>query len=202
MSKLNVRKHLKEILGFLKAGDFEETESGLLIHSCLQGRGKYVHTVNGEDEREDYNLIPAEGIAHILNVVFGATSKVTTWYLAPYTNNYTPVSGITSADFYTTAGELQGAPEGYTQSTRVAWNEGVATAGKIGNLGGGGGGTRAVFTIVTGSTLAINGAGLLSTSAKYTAGGTLVSATKFASTRTLNNTDTFELGYEVELTDS
>lgn len=197
MKQLNVRKHLKELLGFLKNGDYKETDSGLLIHGCLQGRGKYVHTVNGEDERIDYNLIPAEGIAHILNVVFGATAKVSTWYLAPYTNNYTPTAGVTAADFYTTAGELQGSPEGYTQANRVTWVEGVATAGKIGNLA-----SRAVFTIVTASTLPINGAGLLSTNTKYAAGGVLVSATKFASTRTLNNTDSFELGYEVELTDS
>jgi hypothetical protein len=201
MSKLNVRKHLKEIKKFLRVGDWQETSEGLLVHGGLNIRGKYVHTVNGDDERVDYNLIPAEGIAHILNVVFGADSKVANWYLAPYSNNYTPTSAITAQNFHSLAAEIGGSPEGYSQSTRPIWNDSPASAGRIGNVAVG---PRATFTIVTASTLAINGAGLLSTNVKIpgSSWGILASATKFSATRTLNNTDSFELGYEVELTDS
>jgi len=197
MKQLNVRKHLKEIQQFLRTGDWQETAEGLIIHGSMLGVGKYYHTVNGRDEQVDTNLIPAEGIAHILNVVFGATAKVSTWYLAPYSNNYTPTSTVTAATFDSLGAELAGAPEGYTESTRREWVDAAASAGKIGNLS-----SRATFTIVTATTININGAGLLSSNVKEGTTGTLASMTKFASTRTLNNTDTFELGYEVELTDS
>lgn len=206
MKQLNVRKHLKEIQKFLRIGDWQETAEGLIIHDCLRGRGMYVHTVNGEDERVDYNLIPAEGIAHVLNTVFGAESKVPTWYLAPYSNNYTPLANLTAQNFHATAVEIQGAgsvsgslTEGYSETTREIWVDAPASAEKIGNLA-----SRAQFTITTATTLAINGAGLFSTNVKVPSSGwgILASATKFSATRTLNNTDTFELGYEIELTDS
>ena len=197
MKQLNVRKHLKEILGFLRNGDCKETESGLLVHGCIQGRGMYVHTVNGEDEQVDYNLIPAEGIAHILNTCFFTESKVSAWYLAPYSSVYTPTSTLTAATFDNLAVELGGAPEGYSEALRRTWVTATSSAGKVGNLA-----SRATFTIVTASTININGAGLLSSNVKQGTAGKIASATKFGSARVLNNTDTFELGYEVELTDS
>ena len=57
----------------------------------------------------------------------------------------------------------------------------------------------AMFTIVTASSLAVNGAGLVSVSTKGSTAGTLISAGKFTATRTLSNTDQFNLKYKVDL---
>lgn len=61
---------------------------------------------------------------------------------------------------------------------------------------------KAAFTIATASSLTVNGAALLSESAKGAVTGKLVSATKFAAARTLYNTDVFNLAYRVQLTSS
>lgn len=191
-------KHIQEVRSFLRAGDYEETSEGLLIHGGLLARGMYVHSINGgQDERRDANLIVDEGILYLLNVGLGNGTQHAAWYLAPFGNVYTPTAGLTAATFNATAGELAGSPEGYTEVLRETWVFSAAAVGKISNLA-----ARAEFTMVTASTIDVNGAGLLSDSGKNGTLGTLVSASKFAAVRTLNNGDTFELGYEVELTDT
>ena len=193
-------KYAKDIKKFMFNGDFEQKDNGFLIHSSIMVRGKYTHSVNGgQDERVDYNLLPAEGIKHILDVCLGATAKTATWYLALF-GNATPAANWTaggSPTFATAASEIVSGTEGYSETYRQAWVPGVATAGVIGNLA-----SRAEFTIVTASTLDIYGAALLSSQTKGGTSGVLVSASRFANKRTQSNGDTFELGYEVELTDS
>ncbi len=44
------------------------------------------------DASKDYNLIPDAGIDFILNVIFGGTSKIATWYLGLFTSNSTPAA--------------------------------------------------------------------------------------------------------------
>ena len=60
--------------------------------------------------------------------------------------------------------------------------------------------SKAAFTIATASSLAVNGAGLHSASAKGATTGVLASATKFSATRTLFNADVFTLAYTITLT--
>ena len=139
----------------------------------------------------------AEGILYLLEAGLGTNSTISTFYLAPYGGNATPTSAWTAANFTANSTEIVSLTEGYTEALRQAWTVGAAAAGVIGNLS-----SRAVFTIATASTLSVYGAGLLSNSTRGGTTGTLVSATRFASTPVLNDTDSFELGYEVELTDS
>ena len=73
----------------------------------------------------------------------------------------------------------------------------VAAAGAINNLV-----AKANFTIVCTTTLNLNGAGLLSANAKGATSGVLVSASRWAAVRVVNNGDTWECGYEIALTDS
>lgn len=191
-------KHARDIAGFIKNGDFEQTEEGLLIHRSICAKGRYVHSVNGgQDERIDTNLVPAEGIAYFLNVALGASAKLSNWYLAVFSGGVTPAANWTAANFPANATEITSTTEGYSNVTRPAWTPGVATAGVIGNLS-----TRAVFNIVCTSTLNISGAALLSDNVRGGVAGTLVSASRYGSVRVVNNGDAFELGYEVELTDS
>ena len=72
------------------------------------------------------------------------------------------------------------------------------SAGVIGNLS-----SKAVFTIVCTTSINISGAALLSSNTKgSTSAGTLASASRFGTVRTVNSGDAFELGYEVELIDT
>ena len=191
------KKHFREFNKFIAAGDYEVTDGGILIHSSAMASGKYYHTVNGEDEQVDPNLLPAAGIIDILDVYFGADAKQTAFYLSLYSGNATPISTWTAANYVTNATENQSQTEGYTGTNRPTWTPGVAAAGKIGNLS-----ARASYTIAATTTVSFYGAGLHTAQARGATSGVLPSSTRFSALRTLNDTDTFELGYEIELTDS
>lgn len=192
------KRHSKEFTKFIQAGDYEETDGGILIHSCAMIAGKYHHTVNGEDLQIDPNLLPAEGILAILDAYFAGTPAVPTdFYLSLYGTNISPASTWTAANYTANAGENTSTTEGYSGANRITWTPAAAAAGKIGNLS-----SRASYTIVATTTVTFYGAGLHTVQARGATTGTLASATKFAAARTLNDTDTFELGYEIELTDS
>lgn len=190
-------KHAREIAKFVENGDYVMTESGLLIHGAIMAGGKYYHSVNGRDEQVDHNLIPAEGILYLLNTALGAQAKEAGWYLALFNGATTPAANWTAANFTANASEIISQSEGYSGANRQAWTPSTAAAGKIGNLS-----SRAVFSIVATTSLNITGAALLSSQPRGSTSGVLVSAARYASTRVVNNGDQFELGYEVELTDS
>lgn len=190
-------KHANEVSRFLKDGDFEVTNEGLLIHKAIMAKGKYYHSVNGKDEQVDENLVPAEGILHFLDVTLGFSSKEAAWYLALFSGNVTPSSTWTAANFAANATENVSQTEGFSGTVRPTWNTVGASAGKIGNLA-----SRASYTIVCTTSVTFYGAGLLSAQTRGATSGILASASRFSTARTLNNADVFELGYEVELTDS
>jgi len=190
-------KHSADVRKFIEGGDFVATEGGLLIHGGIMARGRYYHTVNGQDERIDENLIVAEGILYLLEAGLGTNTFDAAHYLALYVGNATPAANWTAANFTSNSTESTDDADGYSESVRQTWTSAAAAAGVIGNLA-----SRATFTIATTTTVTVYGAGLLSSSVKGGTSGVLVSSSRFASARILNDTDTFELGYEVELTDS
>ena len=190
-------KYSNDVAKFIKAGDFEQTDSGLLIHRAILAKGRYFHSVNGQDDRADDNLIPAEGILYLLGAGLGGVTAITTWYLALSNGATTPASSWTAANFAANAGEVTSQAEGYTGANRPAWTPTAASAGTISSQS-----ARSSFSIVTTSSVVITGAALLSAQGRGATTGTLASATRFSASRTLNNGDTFELGYAVTLTDS
>lgn len=190
-------KHQKDIARFLKNGDYEYTDEGLLIHRAIKAKGVYTHSVNGQDEQRDTNLIPAEGIEYILGTALGSVSQITDWYLAVFSGAVNPAANWTAANFAANASEITSNTEGYSDATRPAWTPGAVAAGVIGNLT-----TKATFNIVCTTSINISGAAMLSSNTKGGTAGVLASATRFASVRQVYNGDAFELGYEVELTDS
>ena len=190
-------KHQKEIAQFIQNGDFESTPEGLLIHRGILASGRYTHSVNGADERVDHNLIPDEGIAYILGTALGSTSKISAWYLTVFSGNVSPLASWTAANFAANATEITSTTEGYSNATRPAWTSGAVSSGVIGNLT-----SKASFSIVCTSTVNISGAALLSSSTRGGTSGTLVSASRFSTTRVVYTGDSFELGYEVQLQDS
>lgn len=199
MFEQSLLKHAGEFSRYMANRQFEVTENGgvLFPKAAVVAQGGYLHTVNGEDPAFDPNLLPDEGLVYLLSVGLNNDTKLATWYLALYSGNYTPLAGLTAASFPATAGEITSNSEGYTETTRQAWLPAAPTTPLISNLA-----TQAAFTIATASSLAINGAALVSDSTKGAVTGKLISATKFAATRTLYNTDVFNLAYQVQLTSS
>ena len=186
-----------EIRKWLTNGDYEQSEGGVLVKRRVMLEGTYYTWVNGEDMQVHKNLIPGEGIAFILDVALGATSKAAGFYLAPFANAVNPAANWTAASFAATAGEITSQAEGYSQATRPAWTPGVASGGVLGNLS-----SLASFSIVCTATLNISGMAMLTSNVRGGTSGALISASRYPSVRVVNNGDGFQVGYTVSLTDS
>jgi len=195
MDKL-IRKHSREFASALRNGEYDVTDGGIVFpKQQVRATGMYFHSVNGQDERQDPNLLPDASILNILNVVFGATAKQSTWYLSLYANAVSPAANWTQANYAATAGEITSLSEGFSQATRPTWTPGAAASGNIDNLS-----ARATFTIVCTTSLTVNGAALHSDNTRGGTTGVLGSAARFGQARTLYNDDSFQLGYRVSLT--
>ncbi len=189
-------KHKKEFAQAFQNGDFVLTDEGVMFpRQSAVAAGFYHHTVNGKDLQIDQNNIPDAAVLDILNVYFGATAKQAAWYLALFAGALNPPDNLTGANFAATMSEITSGTEGYSELTRPQFTPGGAAGGVIGNLS-----NKAQFSIVTTGSIIVEGAGLLSTSAKGGTSGICASAARFANPRELFNGDDFELGYTVTLT--
>ena len=194
----SLKKHAGEFAAALASHKYERTGDGRGLYFPKAKAfisGTYIHDVNGQDERADPNLLPDEGLMYLLTVGLYNGTKLPTWNLALYAANYTPLANLTAASFPATASEITSITEGYTEATRPIWTPSAPSVNMIDNLA-----NKAAYTIATASSLVVNGAALLSESAKGAVTGKLVSATKFGAARTLYNTDVFNLAYRVQLT--
>jgi hypothetical protein len=192
-------KHAREFLGYIRSHKWEHDDVGSIYLPVARAsiHGEYTHAKNGEDWRTDSNLIVTEGLNYLLNAaVVNAVADVTAWYLAPYGTAIAPAATWTGANFHTNAGELATSPEGYDEATRVTW---TPDAVDTGNTEVTNDATPAAFTMNTAGTIDVNGAGMLSASAKSAGTGTLLSATQFAATRTFNDADVFNLKYKIDV---
>lgn len=194
-------RHGREFLRALRNHKYERTDAGIFFPAAhAVASGMYVHDVNGLDEQFSPNILPTESLNRILDVhlgTAGSTTQLTSWYCALYSGAVTPGATMTAANFTSTTTEITSGSEGYTESTRVLFVPAAASAGAKSNSA-----SKAAFTIATATTLTVNGCGLLSASAKGSTSGVIASATRFASARSLSDTDVFNLGYTLSLTSS
>lgn len=123
------------------------------------------------DERVT-NLVPIEGMNHILDVVFKSGTQRPNWYIALFEGDYTPTPAITAANFPSTATECVA----YAETARVAWTPGTVSAGALDNIA-----APAQFTFPADKT--IYGAALVSDSTKGGGIGTIISIVRFSSPR-------------------
>lgn len=142
----------------------ENTSAGFEFLVELLVDGKVV------DSEVVHNLLPTEGINHMLNVVFKGGAQVTTWYVALYEGNYTPLSTDTAATFPAAAVECTT----YAEATRVEWVEGAIAAGAVNNSA-----ARAEFT--SNALKTVYGGFITSLSTKGGTTGTLISVVRFSS---------------------
>ncbi len=191
----SLRRFAGELKRYLTNHRWERTDNGAILfpRASLALRGLIVHDVNGADVRYDHNVVPTEGLNHVLDVTLHGSAQITTWYLGLFSGAVTPGASITAATVASTLTEITSGTDGYSESTRVAYNEAAAAAGATTNAA-----NKAAFTIVMSSgDLTVNGCFLASASAKGATTGTLYSASRFSSARTLSNGDIFNLGYTI-----
>lgn len=125
------------------------------------------------------NIVVNEGRNYILGGALGAATQLTQFYIAPFSNNYTPLITDTAATIVASAGEQTG----YDEATRELWVP-VTAAQIISNAA-----TPAEFTFNVVSPTVIYGLFMSSASAKSAVTGTLIGAAKFATSRTVEDND-------------
>ena len=186
----------QELAADLRADRFDLTPEGVYFpRQSVLAAGEYFDRVNGGEWTRTPNLVVNEGMAHILNVALGATAKPAGYFLALFNGAATPQANWTAAGFAATAGEVVSMSEGYTSPTRPAWTPGVAATNSIDNMA-----AVATVTIAATSQINVTGAAMLTSSVRGGTTGVLVSATRYASERTFQNGDTYDIGYRLSLT--
>lgn len=186
----------KELASALARDQYDVTEEGVYFpRQGVLAAGEYFDRINGGAWERTRNLIPTEGLAHILNVALGSTAKPAGYFLALFSGATAPAANWTAANFAAVASEIVSLTEGYTNATRPAWTPANTTTGSIDNMA-----AVASLTIATSSQLNVTGAAMLTNSARGGTTGALVSATKYAAPRVFQNGDTYEVGYRLSLT--
>jgi hypothetical protein len=137
------------------------------------------------------NLIPTEGLNYVLGAALTGVSPISSWYIALFEGDYTPVAGVTAASFPGAATECTA----YDESTRQAWTPGAVAAGSVNNSA-----SKAVFTM--NATKTVYGLAQTSQSAKSSTSGTLVSVARFASAKSVVDDDILNVTSTLTMTSS
>lgn len=186
------------LLKELRTGRFERAgASGLYLpKSKVFVRGIWGSAVYREGKitqpwQFDENIVVNQGLNHILATEFNAGTPVTTWYIAPFEGNYTPVATDTAANITANSTESTA----YTQANRVEWIEAAPASQSITNSA-----SVAVFSI--NATKTIYGAFLVSTNTKSGTTGFLFAASRFAAARSVVNLDVINVTYTLTAADA
>lgn len=161
----------------------------MLNHLKLQGVGitslwEWEHFRDGKlfDEWKDHNIVTDEGLDALLDIMFHASTQLTTWYVLIFETDTTPAAGTTYAVPVWTESAA------YGEGTRPAYTEAAASSQSMTNSA-----NKAVFTM--NATKTIYGAGLVGggtdadTKSDAAGGGTLYCASQFAAAKSVVNTD-------------
>jgi len=138
-----------------------------------------------------HNIIPTQGLDHILAVVCNAGSQVTAWFVGIFEANYTPIAGDTAASFVASSTESTA----YAEAARPAWTESTPSGGSTTNSA-----SKAEFTM--NATKTIYGAFLTSVSTKSATTGTLLSASKFGTAKIVDSGDILRVTASLTITSS
>lgn len=163
-------------------------DSGLIRPDGVRAFGRYhgQHIRAGRviDEWEDDNLVVNEGLNALLGIMFNGATQITSWFIAPFEGNYTPVATVTAATITAASTECTT----YAAGTRVAFDEAAPASQSITNSA-----SRASF--VFNATKTIYGAFLVSNSTKSATTGTLFSAARFGTAKSVVSSDELLLTY-------
>ena len=194
---INLKKNAREIGRHLRNRKWEQTPGGILIDrggmNALMN-GAFIDTLNGEDPQLSPNLVVDQGLIHVLNTVFAATTPITAWYIGLFSGNVTPQANWTAANIVANATELTG----YSPSSRPPFTVSPVAAPSLGNTG-----NEANFAFDVSGPYTARGAFLISASNKGSTTGVLMAATRFATDRAgLNSPDNLGVRYVITATDA
>ena len=184
------------LLAAVSTNDYTNNEDGsITTGQGITAKGEYYDRINGGEWTRTENLIPTEGLAHILNVALGTTPKPASYHLALFSAAAQPAANWTAASFASTASEIVSMTEGYSSATRPTWTPANTATNSIDNMA-----AVAKVTMKTASSLTVQGAAMLTNSSKGSTAGALISASKYAAPRVFQDGDTYEIGYRISLT--
>ena len=135
------------------------------------------------------NLIPTEGLDYVVGAALKGVSQISSWFIALFEGNYTPVAGVTAATFPAAATESTA----YAETNRVAWTGGAVSGGSVSNTA-----SKAVFTM--NATKTIYGIAQTSLLTKSGTTGTLVSVARFAAAKSVVADDILNVTSTITLT--
>ena len=132
------------------------------------------------------NVCTAEGINALLDIMFHASTQITTWYILIFESDTTPADGTTYAVPVFTESTA------YSEGNRQAFDEAAASSKSITNSA-----SKAAFSINATKTIyggALVGGGTdADTKDDQAGGGTLFCASKFGSSKSVENGDTLNV---------
>lgn len=151
------------------------------------------HVRNGVviDAMDVKNLVPTQGLTHILDVVCKGGAQVPTWYVAPYEGNFTPSATDTAASLPAAAVECTA----YAEAARPTWVEGAVAGGSVTNVD-----SKAEFTMNASKT--IYGCWLASVPGKGSTSGVVLSVVRFPVAKAYLSGDVMRITAPVNLTAS
>lgn len=136
------------------------------------------------DEWEVPNLVTNQGLNSILDVYFRGGTQLGTWYLGLFEGNYTPVAGVTAATIASASTESTA----YAAATRPEYVGAAPASQSITNSA-----NRASF--VFNATKTIYGGFLISDNTKGGTAGTLLSASRFGTSKSVVSDDELLVTY-------
>lgn len=140
------------------------------VDNVRDDNGALVELGRCVDTEVVHNIMPVEGINHVLEVALRNATQTSTWYLLLFENDYAPQPTDKMATFPALAGEVVT----YTDATRQPIVFSPAVGGQCGNVDNR---NMVEFT----ATKTIKGGALCSSPSKGTSGGILLSAVQFTS---------------------
>lgn len=153
----------------------------------------YEHIRDGKviDTWKEKNIVVNQGLNYILEAALSGGTVNTTHYVGLFSNNYTP----NNAGVGTLVTDLTEVNAKYNETTRPTWSEAGASSQTISNSA-----SPAAFTFNASET--IYGAFLISNNTKGGTTGTLIAASKFASSRAVVLNDVLNVTYTLSASSS
>lgn len=162
-----------------------------MIHSILPMGFTYHfrHMRDGRvlDEWTVKNLMPYEGVNHMLDVLAALSAPVTSWHIGLYGNDHTPQTADVAATFPAVAGEVI-----TYDGNRPTFAPSPATSGVLSNAG-----NEAEFTINAATT--VRGGFIASNPSKASPLGVLLSAVRMPSPRSFEAGDVVSVAAGLEI---
>ena len=189
--KNDLIRHRREFSRALANHKYEVTPNGVYFPEAKAAVGGIMlTTVNGRDTAVDPNTYTIEGLNSLLTSGIKNGAQPAAFYVAPFSGNVAPATSLTAATFTATQTEFTN----YDETSRPEFVDGAVSGGSLNNSA-----SRAEITCSSGGGT-VWGAGLISVATKSATTGVLMACVKFASARTLAESDVLAFQYTLTLT--